>query len=350
MPILPDYLTHIDENAEIQLFNKVNLYQPKLRTSENIDQLQIQPTIVPQLSLSQSRGNHEKHTIDLNSTKKKSLTNILSKNILKIPKNLIQPTHSMKNLDGLGKNRKDKLIPSHNENEIIFSPSGRPLYKPKVKNYYSLLIKRKKRNLHDFQKYSSEFHNMMRPIDQKSSYSLQHKLIENQKLNSRYQSGLTNKLNDTYKNANATKKWNDRFVIVEVRKSKINETIPPVNSKLNPTGADNEQTFGEVKLNNSVKDKDYFQTADLKSEYLTAKSLSSLGQGRTVDLENEGEMIGLLFSSRSLVQLFVNPLVGPLTLKVGYSMPLFIGCVSLLLSSISKYQNTLVNTVSFYHY
>ncbi|XP_042236801.1 synaptic vesicular amine transporter-like [Homarus americanus] len=52
------------------------------------------------------------------------------------------------------------------------------------------------------------------------------------------------------------------------------------------------------------------------------------------DIINENGRVGLLFSSKALVQLLVNPLVGPLTAHVGYSLPLVIGTHNLILSAL----------------
>ncbi|XP_042871828.1 synaptic vesicular amine transporter-like [Penaeus japonicus] len=52
------------------------------------------------------------------------------------------------------------------------------------------------------------------------------------------------------------------------------------------------------------------------------------------DIINENERVGLLFSSKAFVQLLVNPLVGPLTARVGYSLPLVAGTHILILSAL----------------
>lgn len=53
-------------------------------------------------------------------------------------------------------------------------------------------------------------------------------------------------------------------------------------------------------------------------------------------LENENETIGVLLSSKAIVQLFMNPLVGILTLYVGYSLPIFLGSILLIIISVCK--------------
>ncbi|CAK9299322.1 unnamed protein product [Gordionus sp. m RMFG-2023] len=52
------------------------------------------------------------------------------------------------------------------------------------------------------------------------------------------------------------------------------------------------------------------------------------------DIINENTRVGMLFASKALVQLFINPLIAPLINKVGYGIPMCAGYVILFLSSI----------------
>lgn len=63
-------------------------------------------------------------------------------------------------------------------------------------------------------------------------------------------------------------------------------------------------------------------------------STSSADEG----IITENGRVGLLFSSKALVQLLVNPLVGPLTAHVGYSLPLVVGTHNLILSALREYR------------
>lgn len=54
-------------------------------------------------------------------------------------------------------------------------------------------------------------------------------------------------------------------------------------------------------------------------------------------LKEENVAVGLMFASKAVVQLIVNPFVGPVTNKIGYSIPMFIGFVIMFLSTLSKY-------------
>ncbi|XP_067250103.1 chromaffin granule amine transporter isoform X2 [Chanodichthys erythropterus] len=51
-------------------------------------------------------------------------------------------------------------------------------------------------------------------------------------------------------------------------------------------------------------------------------------------LEEENVRVGLLFASKALVQLMVNPFVGPLTNRIGYHIPMFAGFAIMFVSTI----------------
>ncbi|XP_074837837.1 chromaffin granule amine transporter [Carettochelys insculpta] len=69
---------------------------------------------------------------------------------------------------------------------------------------------------------------------------------------------------------------------------------------------------------------------------LTAASLSS--KNGCVDgeefLTEENVRVGLLFASKALMQLIVNPFVGPLTNRIGYHIPMFAGFIIMFLSTV----------------
>lgn len=66
---------------------------------------------------------------------------------------------------------------------------------------------------------------------------------------------------------------------------------------------------------------------------------SSLLKIKLRTLENENETIGVLLSSKAIVQLFMNPLVGVLTSYVGYNLPIFLGSILLIVVSVREYSN-----------
>ncbi|KAJ8286138.1 hypothetical protein GJAV_G00034960 [Gymnothorax javanicus] len=51
-------------------------------------------------------------------------------------------------------------------------------------------------------------------------------------------------------------------------------------------------------------------------------------------LDQENVRVGLLFASKAIVQLLVNPFVGPLTNRIGYHIPMFAGFVIMFVSTI----------------
>ncbi|XP_070270172.1 chromaffin granule amine transporter isoform X1 [Myotis yumanensis] len=51
-------------------------------------------------------------------------------------------------------------------------------------------------------------------------------------------------------------------------------------------------------------------------------------------LEEENIRVGLLFASKAVMQLLVNPFVGPLTNRIGYHIPMFAGFVIMFLSTV----------------
>ncbi|XP_078301232.1 chromaffin granule amine transporter isoform X5 [Panthera onca] len=52
-------------------------------------------------------------------------------------------------------------------------------------------------------------------------------------------------------------------------------------------------------------------------------------------LEEENIRVGVLFASKALMQLLVNPFVGPFINRIGYHIPMFVGFVILFLSTVS---------------
>ncbi|KAM7537580.1 hypothetical protein Aperf_G00000069740 [Anoplocephala perfoliata] len=55
---------------------------------------------------------------------------------------------------------------------------------------------------------------------------------------------------------------------------------------------------------------------------------------RQSHMERENFQVGMLFASKSIVQLIVNPFVGPLTNRIGYSIPMFTGFLIMFTSTI----------------
>ncbi|BET01851.1 Solute carrier family 18 (Vesicular [Nesidiocoris tenuis] len=55
---------------------------------------------------------------------------------------------------------------------------------------------------------------------------------------------------------------------------------------------------------------------------------------RHKDLQDESVSVGLMFASKAFVQLITNPFVGPLTHRIGYSIPMLMGFFIMFLSTI----------------
>ncbi|XP_075938637.1 chromaffin granule amine transporter-like [Anarhichas minor] len=74
-------------------------------------------------------------------------------------------------------------------------------------------------------------------------------------------------------------------------------------------------------------------TTDLQLNETTDASGASCLQDSAF-LGEENVRVGLLFASKALVQLLINPFVGPLTNRVGYHIPMFAGFIIMFVSTI----------------
>ena len=63
------------------------------------------------------------------------------------------------------------------------------------------------------------------------------------------------------------------------------------------------------------------------------------------ELTHENVEVGVMFASKAVVQLMTNPFVGPLTNRIGYSIPMFMGFIIMFLSTLSKYRRDRVVTL-----
>ncbi|XP_014662220.1 PREDICTED: synaptic vesicular amine transporter-like isoform X2 [Priapulus caudatus] len=95
---------------------------------------------------------------------------------------------------------------------------------------------------------------------------------------------------------------------------------------------------------------DYLYTLEHHREYVysndATENPSSLANSTSIrshnatigdqndDLGNENSQVGWLFSSKAIVQLFANLLVGPLTNRIGYTIPMFVGVIVLIISTM----------------
>ena len=69
----------------------------------------------------------------------------------------------------------------------------------------------------------------------------------------------------------------------------------------------------------------------LKEETLTLEK----EKWKSIQMNKLSTKVGLLFASKPIVQLVANPFIGPLTNRIGYSIPMFIGFIIMFLSTIT---------------
>lgn len=70
------------------------------------------------------------------------------------------------------------------------------------------------------------------------------------------------------------------------------------------------------------------------SNITTLSPQQALQQKRHEDLIKETVPVGMMFASKAFVQLLANPIVGPLTHRIGYSVPMFTGFIIMFLSTL----------------
>ncbi|XP_045530614.1 synaptic vesicular amine transporter [Pieris brassicae] len=69
-------------------------------------------------------------------------------------------------------------------------------------------------------------------------------------------------------------------------------------------------------------------------ENVTHMNITAQKEARHQELIHETVAVGVMFASKAIVQLIANPFVGPLTHKIGYSVPMFTGFILMFLSTI----------------
>ncbi|XP_018407637.1 PREDICTED: synaptic vesicular amine transporter [Cyphomyrmex costatus] len=79
-------------------------------------------------------------------------------------------------------------------------------------------------------------------------------------------------------------------------------------------------------------------TPSINLSEITAANLTSSEtkekEQRHRELLEETVAVGMMFASKAFVQLLANPIVGPLTHKIGYSIPMFTGFIIMFLSTL----------------
>ncbi|XP_075675785.1 synaptic vesicular amine transporter-like [Dermatophagoides pteronyssinus] len=106
----------------------------------------------------------------------------------------------------------------------------------------------------------------------------------------------------------------------------------PLAKKLNP---ECEKELEDYLINNvettTMTDDD---SATTRMNRITTLSAIDAHELRHKELVNENTEVGVMFASKPIVQAITNPFVGPLTNKIGYSIPLFMGLILLFFSTM----------------
>ncbi|BFY98773.1 hypothetical protein BsWGS_01813 [Bradybaena similaris] len=69
---------------------------------------------------------------------------------------------------------------------------------------------------------------------------------------------------------------------------------------------------------------------NLSNEFMTVTERSP----RHADLDAENVEVGFMFASKAIMQLLANPFIGPVTNRIGYTIPMFAGFVIMMVSTI----------------
>ncbi|XP_060895115.1 chromaffin granule amine transporter [Labrus mixtus] len=109
-------------------------------------------------------------------------------------------------------------------------------------------------------------------------------------------------------------------------------TFPPLVSLFDNTTFSLHEIHTEPILDTEPTDQTSL-TTELQINETTNATESSCLQDSAF-LEEENVRVGLLFASKALIQLLVNPFVGPLTNRVGYHIPMFAGFIIMFASTI----------------
>lgn len=88
----------------------------------------------------------------------------------------------------------------------------------------------------------------------------------------------------------------------------------------------------------TTTEKYWTNNTDIEEMYNTTTSLPTttltLEQRKHKELVEENFEVGVMFASKAFVQLLANPFVGPLTNRIGYSIPMFAGFFIMFVSTI----------------
>ncbi|CAJ0921793.1 unnamed protein product, partial [Mesorhabditis belari] len=129
--------------------------------------------------------------------------------------------------------------------------------------------------------------------------------------------------------------WNedqDWDIPMEDRDRDIDWEESPLASKAKSRKPSSKQ---KTKSRSRTKSKSKSPNRELDKERAPPEEDPSAREGRRHNvLAEENVHVGLMFGSKALIQLLINPFVGPMTNKIGYTMPMFMGFVIMFLSTL----------------
>ncbi|XP_044003179.1 synaptic vesicular amine transporter isoform X2 [Aphidius gifuensis] len=114
----------------------------------------------------------------------------------------------------------------------------------------------------------------------------------------------------------------------------------PISTTLIPASLDNSKCMCKCPQGNFTNGQLEFLmgTTSTSNQIVNTKNLTSPEElekaQRHRELIEETVPVGMMFASKAVVQLLANPIVGPLTHKIGYSIPMFTGFIIMFLSTL----------------
>jgi len=99
-------------------------------------------------------------------------------------------------------------------------------------------------------------------------------------------------------------------------------------------GSDENNNNAEPSYSSNDEYQDY---GEMKEEDLTPAQREAWEREKKrkhAELMHETVEVGVMFASKAVVQLITNPFIGPLTNRIGYSIPMFMGFVIMFLSTL----------------
>ncbi|CAD5111653.1 DgyrCDS941 [Dimorphilus gyrociliatus] len=101
----------------------------------------------------------------------------------------------------------------------------------------------------------------------------------------------------------------------------------------------NSNTSAILNYNQTVFEPNKVQTGVYAEGFLLTTESAESGEAKLEkklhsDIVNENVAVGLMFASKAIMQLITNPIIGPLTNRIGYNIPMFSGFVIMFISTL----------------